>query len=181
MRRYSKPATPARHALALNATSGTIASKQVVILREVLMSERGFTIPEIILLAGTRIALGAGLGLLLAGKLSSDARKGAGWALLAVGAVTTIPLVVSVVSKPQLAGKRADLSARCCSAPKLVLNKKYTAAVIIVRVGEANGWSTTRPAAGLSSPEPMKGYGLQPTLNLAPAHTPSCCRRRLML
>ena len=71
------------------------------------MSERGFTIPEIMLLVGTRVALGAGLGLLIAGKLSSDTRKGAGWALLAVGALSTIPLVVAVVSKPHLAEKRA--------------------------------------------------------------------------
>jgi len=71
------------------------------------MTERAFTIPEIILIAGTRAALGAGLGLLIAGKLSSDVRKGAGWALLAVGALTTIPLVINVVSKPQLAEKRA--------------------------------------------------------------------------
>ncbi len=71
------------------------------------MSERAFTIPEIMLVAGTRVALGAGLGLLIAGKLSRDARKGAGWALLAVGALTTIPIVVGVVRKPQLAGKRA--------------------------------------------------------------------------
>jgi hypothetical protein len=70
------------------------------------MSERSFTIPEIMLLAGTRVALGAGLGLLIAGKLSSDARKGAGWALLTVGALSTIPLVVDVVSKPQLVEKR---------------------------------------------------------------------------
>lgn len=71
------------------------------------MSERGFTVPEIVLLAGTRVALGAGLGLLLAGKLGSDVRKGAGWALLAVGALTTIPLAVAVVSKPHLTEKRA--------------------------------------------------------------------------
>jgi hypothetical protein len=71
------------------------------------MSERGFTIPEIMLIAGTRVALGAGLGLLIAGKLSSDTRKCAGWALLAVGALSTIPLVVAVVSKPHLAEKRA--------------------------------------------------------------------------
>jgi len=77
-----------------------------LLLREVLMSERGFTIPEIALIAGTRVALGAGLGLLIAGKLSSDTRKGAGWALLAVGALSTIPLVVDVVSKSQLAEKR---------------------------------------------------------------------------
>ena len=71
------------------------------------MWEESFTIPEIILLAGTRIALGAGLGLLIAGKLSSDARKGAGWALLAVGALTTA-LVATVVNKPQLAPKPAQ-------------------------------------------------------------------------
>jgi hypothetical protein len=71
------------------------------------MWENSFTIPEIILIAGTRVALGAGLGLLIAGKLSRDARKGAGWALLAFGAVTTIPLVVGVVRKPQLVEKRA--------------------------------------------------------------------------
>ena len=74
---------------------------------ESLMSERGFTIPELMLIAGTRIALGAGLGLLLAGKLSHDSRKGAGWALLAVGAISSIPLAVGVVSKPRLADKRA--------------------------------------------------------------------------
>jgi len=67
------------------------------------MWEKSFTIPEIVLIAGTRIALGTGLGLLIAGKLSSDARKGAGWALLAVGALTTVPLVAAVVAKPRLA------------------------------------------------------------------------------
>jgi hypothetical protein len=71
------------------------------------MSERGFTIPEIMLIAGTRVALGAGLGLLIAEKLSTDVRKGAGWALLAVGALTTIPLVVGVINKSQLVEKRA--------------------------------------------------------------------------
>jgi hypothetical protein len=72
------------------------------------MLAKSFTIPEIILLAGTRAALGAGLGLLIAGKLSSDTRRGAGWALLAVGVLTTIPLVMDVVCKPHLAEKRAD-------------------------------------------------------------------------
>ena len=61
------------------------------------------TIPEIMLIAGTRIALGAGLGLLIADKLSPDARRGAGWALLAVGALSTVPIVMDVLGKPQLA------------------------------------------------------------------------------
>jgi hypothetical protein len=67
------------------------------------MVERGLTIPEILLIGGTRAALGAGLGLLIADKLSPDARRGAGWALLAVGALSTIPLVLDVLGKPQLA------------------------------------------------------------------------------
>jgi hypothetical protein len=64
------------------------------------MSERGLTIPEIILIAGTRVALGVGIGLLLSDKFSDDQRKGAGWTLAAVGALTTIPIVVNVLKKP---------------------------------------------------------------------------------
>ena len=63
------------------------------------MQERSMTIPELMLIAGTRVALGAGLGLLLGDKLGRDVRKGAGWALLGVGVVTTIPIVMGVLSK----------------------------------------------------------------------------------
>ena len=65
------------------------------------MRKRGLTIPEIMLIAGTRIALGAGIGLLLAEKFSDDKRRGAGWALLAVGALTTFPIVVHALKKPR--------------------------------------------------------------------------------
>src|SRR5437868_5096904 len=41
--------------------------------RRLFMRERGLTIPEIILIGGTRVALGIGLGLLIADKLSHDA------------------------------------------------------------------------------------------------------------
>jgi len=64
------------------------------------MHERALTIPELVLIAGTRVALGAGVGLLIGERLGRDARKGAGWALLAVGALTTIPIMVGVLSKP---------------------------------------------------------------------------------
>lgn len=63
------------------------------------MKEKSLTMPEIALIGGTRVALGIGLGLLLADRLSRDARKGAGWALFAVGALTTIPLAVNVLGK----------------------------------------------------------------------------------
>ena len=68
-------------------------------LGEVSMKERTVTIPDLALIAGTRIALGAGIGLLLADKLNEDQRKGAGWALLAVGVLTTIPLMMNVFGK----------------------------------------------------------------------------------
>ncbi len=63
------------------------------------MMERKLTIAEIMLLAGTRVALGAGIGLLLSGWLNNDQRKAAGWALALVGGLTTIPLAMDVVCK----------------------------------------------------------------------------------
>ena len=65
------------------------------------MKERSLTLPDIILMSGTRVVLGVGLGLLLAKRLSEDARKGAGAALLAVGALTTIPIFLNVRARPK--------------------------------------------------------------------------------
>lgn len=64
------------------------------------MIERKFTLAEIMLLAGTRVALGVGIGLLLSTRLDDDQRKAAGWALVFVGAITTIPLAMDVIGKP---------------------------------------------------------------------------------
>ena len=63
------------------------------------MRERSFTVPEIGLIAGTRAALGVGIGLLLADKFTRDERKAAGWALVAVGALTTIPIAINILKK----------------------------------------------------------------------------------
>ena len=63
------------------------------------LKERKVTIPELMLIGGTRVALGLGIGLLIRDKLSKDQRKAAGLALLIVGAVTTIPLAIEVLSK----------------------------------------------------------------------------------
>ncbi len=52
------------------------------------MMERKLTLAEIILIAGTRVALGAGIGLLLSTKLNNDQRKAAGLALALVGGLT---------------------------------------------------------------------------------------------
>ena len=66
------------------------------------MLERKLTIPEIILIAGTRVALGAGIGLLLSTRLNTDQRKAAGLALALVGGLTTIPLAVTVIANKNL-------------------------------------------------------------------------------
>ena len=63
------------------------------------MIEPKLTIAEIILIAGTRVVLGAGIGLLLSSRLNDDQRKAAGFALALVGALTTIPLAIGALSR----------------------------------------------------------------------------------
>jgi hypothetical protein len=66
------------------------------------MRKRALTLPEIIFIAGTRAAAGAGLGLLLSGRMDPRVRKGAGCALLLVGALTTIPILLELFAKPSV-------------------------------------------------------------------------------
>lgn len=66
------------------------------------MQERRITLPELGLIAGTRVALGAGLGLLLASRLDVDRRRAVGWTLLLVGVVSTVPLALEVLGKRPL-------------------------------------------------------------------------------
>lgn len=56
-------------------------------------------LPELGLIAATRGMLGAGVGLLLADRMSGKRRTVVGRILLAVGAVSTIPLVVDVLRR----------------------------------------------------------------------------------
>jgi hypothetical protein len=65
------------------------------------MKKAELTIPEIALIAGTRGMIGAGAGLLLADKLNDDQRRATGWTLLIIGAISTIPLAIGVLSKRQ--------------------------------------------------------------------------------
>jgi hypothetical protein len=67
------------------------------------MRETRITLPELILVAGTRAALGAGLGLLLADRLAADQRRAVGWTLFLVGALSTIPLAFEVFGGHRLA------------------------------------------------------------------------------
>jgi len=55
-------------------------------------------LPEIGMIALTRGALGVGIGLLLSNSLDKEERQSAGLALLAVGVLTTIPLLLRLRS-----------------------------------------------------------------------------------
>jgi len=63
------------------------------------MKETRVTLPELALVAGTRAALGAGLGLLLADRLPREQRRAVGWTLLLVGVLSTVPLAFEVLGK----------------------------------------------------------------------------------
>jgi hypothetical protein len=66
------------------------------------MRETRITLPEPGLIAGTRAALGAGLGLLLANRLSEDQRRAVGWTLFLLGALSTVPLAFEVLGRRRL-------------------------------------------------------------------------------
>src|SRR5262245_17889004 len=72
------------------------------------MKETRISLPELALIAGTRAALGAGIGLLLADRLPESQRKSIGWTLFLVGAVTTIPLAFEVLGGGRLSHDEHD-------------------------------------------------------------------------
>src|SRR5437667_12391863 len=76
-------------------------------IAEAIMKETQITFPELVLIAGTRAAAGAGLGLLLADRLSAEQRRAVGWTLLLVGALTTIPLALEVFGGGRLSSSDA--------------------------------------------------------------------------
>jgi hypothetical protein len=65
------------------------------------MKRKSLALPEIGLIAATRAAAGAGLGLLLADRLKDGQRKAVGWTLLAVGVLTTIPIAIQLFSSSE--------------------------------------------------------------------------------
>jgi len=63
------------------------------------MKKAGLTIPEIGMIAGTRLICGVGIALLFADKMTEKNRKKLGWAMFLIGAISTIPLAIDVFSK----------------------------------------------------------------------------------
>ena len=65
-------------------------------------------LPLIGLIAVTRGMLGAGLGLLLADRLTPRQKQCAGWSLFLTGAISTVPLVARVLEARQEEGAAED-------------------------------------------------------------------------
>ena len=57
------------------------------------------SLPEAFAVAATRAVAGVGIGLLLANQLIAPERRKLGWALLAFGALSTIPLALRLVPR----------------------------------------------------------------------------------
>jgi hypothetical protein len=56
-------------------------------------------IQELAVIGITRAAAGAGIALLATEKMNEEQRKTAGWILLGIGVLTTIPLAISILRK----------------------------------------------------------------------------------
>jgi hypothetical protein len=61
--------------------------------------------PELGMIAGTRVLLGYGIGLLVGEHLSTERRRAIGWTLVLVGAFSTIPLGLEVLGSRNLEKK----------------------------------------------------------------------------
>jgi hypothetical protein len=91
------------------------------------MRETRVSLPELALVAGTRVALGAGLGLLLADRLPEAQRRAVGWTLLLVGAVATIPLAFEILGGGRLSagdGRPAPAEGGSSSEPAERLGRR---------------------------------------------------------
>jgi len=56
-------------------------------------------VPEVGFIAGTRFALGMGVGLLAAGKMDRKKRERTGWALVAAGVVSTVVIAKRIIGR----------------------------------------------------------------------------------
>jgi len=66
-------------------------------------------IPQIVLIGATRGMIGLGAGLLLAEQFKRDRRKTVGWALLGIGALSTIPIALKVFRRSDEEPRRAAI------------------------------------------------------------------------
>jgi multisubunit Na+/H+ antiporter MnhB subunit len=72
------------------------------------MKERRITVPELAIFALTRAMIGFGAGLLLAPRFVRDRRPGVGKTLLAIGALSTIPIAMRMLRERRRVAGIAD-------------------------------------------------------------------------
>jgi len=72
------------------------------------MKTYNVTVPEVAIVAATRGMAGAGAGLLLSDFIRPDTRRALGWTLLAIGALTTIPIAMALFGKREHASTTAS-------------------------------------------------------------------------
>ena len=73
-------------------------------------------LPKLGLVAATRAMLGAGLGLLIAPRLTRQQRRAVGWTLLVIGLVSTVPLLALVFGRRSATGGAEPLKRRLAEA-----------------------------------------------------------------
>jgi hypothetical protein len=68
------------------------------------------TVPfyELALIAATRVSLGIGIGMLMAGRFNRSQRKNVGKALVTIGALSTVPLALDVLSRAGVLGQTSS-------------------------------------------------------------------------
>ena len=100
----------------LSLWMGSMAYLLAALVGGIIMKETRLTLPELALIAGTRAAAGAGLGLLLSNRLSEGQRRAIGWTLFLVGALSTVPLAWEVFGRsrtsPTIGGNQIDEAPR---------------------------------------------------------------------
>ncbi|HEY1459400.1 MAG TPA: hypothetical protein VGH59_05015 [Casimicrobiaceae bacterium] len=69
------------------------------------MKTYNVALPEMAIVAATRGMAGAGAGLLLSQYLQPETRRTLGWALLAIGALSTIPIAMALFAKREPADR----------------------------------------------------------------------------
>jgi hypothetical protein len=65
----------------------------------VVVKSYNVTVPEIGIVAVTRAMAGAGIGLIASNYMRPETRRAVGWTLFAVGALTTIPIVMALLGE----------------------------------------------------------------------------------
>jgi hypothetical protein len=84
------------------------------------MKEVSLALPVFAFVVATRAALGAGIGLLIAGRLPEHQRRTAGAALVGIGAAATLPAALAVIRGVRRAGAAAAPAWRETTAPARV-------------------------------------------------------------